>query len=311
MEILSIRLFGGMEIHRGDISLPKIPTKSSEKLFAYLVLSRGRLIHRDVLCGQFWGEQPDCDARKALRTALWRIRSVLEPDESQRGTILRVEGDLVGFADTASAWVDTAAFEECLDGPALNGHGELDPRDVERLERGAALYRGDFLEGYYDEWCLLHRDRLRNMRLAALERLVDHHFAAGRWLKAIDWGRQLLQEDPLREHVHRAVMTSHLAMGDRPSALRQYGACARALRQELDIEPMDETRRLYEVIRGESPKRGPHGRGLTTDGAAAESRDDRGGQTTGLAAEVESALRDLYALAERLEKTRKALWKAG
>jgi DNA-binding SARP family transcriptional activator len=39
-------------------------------------------------------------------------------------------------------------------------------------------------------------------------------------------------------------------MGDRPSAVRQYQECALVLRDQLAIEPMEETRALYERIRG-------------------------------------------------------------
>lgn len=291
METLRVRLFGGLEIRRGEASLPPFPTRRSEVLFAYLVLNRGRLIHRDVLCGQLWGDQSDADARKALRTALWRIRMVIEPRKEDRSCYLRVDGSQLGFEGPDDTWIDTAEFEACM--VARGGAPDMD-----RLGHAAVLYRGDFLEGHYDEWCLQHRERLRMAHLTALEHLVSLHRACGQWLEAIGYGRQLLAADPLREHIHRAVILSHLAMGDRPSALRQYQCCVRTLREELDIAPMEETRRLCEEIRvdGRTPP---------------DARDEGGWMRTerkrGLAAEVDGALRDLYALAERLKKTRAAL----
>lgn len=300
MDQLRIRVFGSLVIHRGDALLPPFPTRRSEGLFGYLVLGRERLVHRDVLCGEFWGDQTEAEARKALRTALWRIRSVLEPVEEERGTLLRVEGDQVGFVGSGRVWVDVWELEECE--RLCEGRGRnLDEPDARRLGQAAQLYRGDFLEGHYDDWCAVHRERLRMTFLTALERLLDHDRARGRWLDAISWGRKLLRYDPLREHVHRALMACHLAMGDRPSALRQYQALVRVLREELDIGPMEETRRLHERIR-------------VTDSATRLDRWDHRpadfpavGGAEGLAAEVDGALEQLYALTARLERTRSAL----
>ena len=298
MADLRIRLFGGIEIHHGGEPLTGFATKRAELLFAYLVLNRGRVLHRDVLCGHLWSDQPDADARKALRTALWRIRAVLEPSAEARGRYVRVDGASVGFTEGPGVWVDAWEFEDCA-GLLGSGGGEGGAACIERLSRAAELYSGDLLDGHYDEWCLRHRDRLQGAYLNVLERLVAHHQAAGRWLEAIGWGRLLLERDPLREHIHRAVMASHFAMGDRPSALRQYEGCVRSLAEELDIEPMEETHRLYEQIRSGSTGAGDP---RTQTGERGEPWGPRG-----VAAEVEGALRMLYELTERLEKTRVAL----
>jgi DNA-binding SARP family transcriptional activator/DNA-binding NarL/FixJ family response regulator len=248
---LGIRLLGNLGVHRGSVPLPAFPTQRSEALFAYLVIHRDRLIHRDVLCGQFWGDRPDAQARKSLRTTLWRIRSVIEARPSDRGSILHVEGDHIGFVASAQPWVDVWALEDCVRMSEEN-RGAFDEATARRLEFIGQLYRGDFMEGHYDDWCFKPREQFRSGFLSALERLVEHHVEKEDWLGAIRCARQILGHDPLREHVHRALMASHRAMGDRPSALRQYQHCARVLRNELAIEPMEETRVLYEQIRGNS-----------------------------------------------------------
>lgn len=300
MSQLRIRIFGGLAVHRGNHRLPPFPTRKSEGLFGYLVMQRSRLVHRDVLCGELWGEHPEAEARKALRTALWRIRCVVEPEPDERGTILRVEGDQVGLAASAPVWVDAWELEECL---LLNGSGThpLDAEVVRRLERAVGLYRGDFLEGHYEEWCFLHQERLRLVFLTELETLLHYYREREEWLAAISWAHQILRHDPLREHVHRALMRCHHAMGDRPSALRQYATCTQVLRDELDIEPMEETRDLYEQIR----------RGDPAPAGGWAGRSSRTGSTSngsgGVLAEVDRALEELQALASRLERTRAAL----
>jgi DNA-binding SARP family transcriptional activator len=297
MRELTVHLFGGVEIYRGETLLSAFPTQKSLSLFAYLLLNRGRLVHRDTICGQFWGEQSDVEARKALRTCLWRIRSVIEPHEAQRGSFLQVEGSQIRFDASARTWVDAWEFEDSV---KLCAGGERgDSEGLEGFERAAGLYRGHFLDGLHDDWCFLHRERLRLAYLTVLERIVAQHRARARWLDVIACGRQILQEDPLREHIHRALMESHLKMGDRPSALRQFDLCARTLREELDIEPMEETRQLCEKIReGRQPAPNP----LGSDEAGRSETE-----VVGLVAEVEGTLSALYALTERLERTRSTL----
>lgn len=243
---LRICLFGDLHVACADRVVTPFPTRNAAWLFSYLVLHRDRPVHRDVLCGTVWGERSDADARKTLRTALWRVRNVMEKASGSRGSFLRVERRYVQFH--GPAWVDVEEFEACLHRPS----SYAPPSDVSvaaRLVRAVSLYRADLLEGVYADWCEADRQRLRLAYLSSLERLMEHHVDRAEWREAIRWGARLLRHDRVREDVHRRMMLCHLANGDRPSALRHYEECRRALREELGIEPMEETRLLYGRIR--------------------------------------------------------------
>jgi LuxR family maltose regulon positive regulatory protein len=110
------------------------------------------------------------------------------------------------------------------------------------------MYRGDFIEGYDYDWCIPERERLRLAYLAALERLMEVHVRRGELHLAIALGEQILQNDPLREHVHRQLMICHCLQGNRPLAVRQYRRCEKVLDKELGIAPMDATHQLFRDI---------------------------------------------------------------
>jgi DNA-binding SARP family transcriptional activator len=246
---LRIHLFGGLQVTRGEQPLPGFPTQKSRGLFAYLALNHGRSQSRSTLVGRFWGDSPESVARKNLRTDIWRIRAVLEPQGVEPGSCLAVCQDEVALSPTMHHWLDIDEFETRLDQAA---HAD-DEHAAVLLRAAVDLYRGDLLEGLYDDWCIFERERLRLRYLEALERLIRHHHARGEWTDAAAYGQRLLAHDALREHVHRAVIRCHLALGDRPAALRQFETCVRLLRQELEVEPSAETLALAAEARGAEP----------------------------------------------------------
>jgi len=300
MSEIRIRLLGGLSMSREGGTLPVITTHQARRLFAYLVLHQRQALHRDVVCGALWGEHPDAEARKALRGALWRVRTALEPSKQDRGSFIRVEGDHVGFPGTGTVWVDVWAFEAGVAGVAPGVDGELSSRDLARLQAAVALYRGDLLDGMYDECFTGYRERLRLAYLLAQEQLLADYQARHLWSAAIAAGQEILRCDPLRERVHERLMICHAARGDRSLALRQYESYDATMREELGVAPLPEIRELYTRLRSDDAAAGTVGRVDGRSGA-----DSWGAPSDRLSsAEIDDALRSLHQLIARLESMR-------
>ncbi len=129
----------------------------------------------------------------------------------------------------------------------------VDPADADRqlideISEAITLYRGDLLETIYDDWCQTRRDSLQASHLGALEFLMECNMTRCYWANALALGQRILSIDPFMEHIQRAVMRCHFSLGNRPAAVKQYANCAKLLRQELDVEPMEETRQVLEAI---------------------------------------------------------------
>jgi DNA-binding SARP family transcriptional activator len=245
METLRIHLFGGLDLFRGPRALPEFATQRARGLFAFLAFHPGRPYAREVLMGHFWGDRPQRTARKCLRTDIWRVRQVVE--KAGGGSCLTVKADEVGFDADSDHWLDVREFEQRL--AQVPESDELTPRMAALLSEAVELYRGDLLEGIYDDWCLFERERLRLRFLGALERLMAWHARHGAWMQASVIAQRLLSHDPLREHVHRDLMRFFAYTGDRPAALRQFATCERLLMRELELEPLEETAAVAEAIR--------------------------------------------------------------
>lgn len=252
-EALRIRVFGVLEVRRGELLLPAFPTEKSRSLFAYLVVNRGRLLSRDRLMGTFWGDRPDAVARKHLRTEIWRVRTVIEPKGLvDPGTYVHSRDHSFSFDPQAPYWLDLEEFERRLAGIEALSSDALAAEEERLLREAVSICRGDLLEGVYDEWCVFEQERTKQSLCRALRHLVQHFEREKRWPEAVEYAGRLLEYAPLRESVHRDVMRYHYHAGDRAAALQQFQTCVRLLGEELDIGPMRETLELRDAIRAEA-----------------------------------------------------------
>lgn len=203
-------------------------------LLAYIVLHRDRALSRAAVAEQFWPDEDDTSARASLRRHLHRALSALPDPAPDRPWVV---GDKVTLRwnPDAALEVDTEAYEHlCADGL----------RDA-----AVELYRGDYLEDFYDHWVLAERERLRELHAANLVAFSEERRRALDYPSAIAFAQALLRLDPLREDAIRRLMTLRFAAGDRSGALADFETFSRQLRDELMADPMPETIALREAIR--------------------------------------------------------------
>ena len=129
---------------------------------------------------------------------------------------------------------------------------ELDDDRARLLEDAVALYRADLLEACYEDWCIYERERLQNMFLAMLDKLMSYCESHNRYENGLQHGARILAFDRAREHTHRRLMRLQYLAGNRTGALRQYERCVAALQEELGVKPAKRTTELYEQIRADS-----------------------------------------------------------
>jgi DNA-binding SARP family transcriptional activator/pimeloyl-ACP methyl ester carboxylesterase len=241
MTQLSLRLLGGLRAQHGSGRPLSIRRKKAQALLAYLALHPGAASSRDSLAGLLWSGTTDEHARHNLRQTLFALRQAIIPDP------FIVEGELVGLREGA-VHVDVAAFERGV------SRGTR-----EALREATTLYRGELLEGFrvdeapFDDWLAADRQRLRELALTALERLLALDLTAGALEQAVATGLRLLALDPLRESAHRTLMDAYVRQGRRTAALRQYQRCVEVLQRELGVAPEAATTRRFREIQSETP----------------------------------------------------------
>ena len=249
MDILQVELFGGVRVTHNNWLTEINITREIQWLMAYLLLQRHRLHSREVLAALFWGERPQEKARGSFNTALWKLKKALEPDGIPPGTYLKIThpGE-IGFNKESPHWLDIEVFEERINGILAYPYKTVEEIHLADLEKVLKLYKGDLLEGFYEDWALQERERLRTMYLKSLIYLLHYYKSHGLCEKAITYGQQILILNPLREEIHRELMKLYLENGQRALAVRQYEICRSTLAKELGIAPMYDTEYLYNQI---------------------------------------------------------------
>lgn len=224
---MQLNLIRDFEVRRDGIPVHVPPC--SQRLVGFLAFQDGP-VRRVQVSGALWQDSDEHHAGASLRSAIWRLQPLELVNSS--GTHLwlnpKIEVDLRTVIGTARS---VLREQLCEDAALAAAWGLIDAGE-------------DLLPGWYDDWVLVERERLRQLRLHALDRIGDRLLESGRWCEALQAGLAATRTEPLRESAHRLLVRVHLAQGNTAEAVRQYRLYADLLRTELDGRPSPAIRDL-------------------------------------------------------------------
>ena len=225
-----LQLLGGFDlvVDGQRVHLPR----AEQRLLACLALS-DRPQPRSSLAGRLWPDTAEPRAIARLRTAMWRLR---QPHR------LLVDGstDAVGLGN--SVVVDVQELTGLV-------HRFLDsPLDVDGARLTELVGAGELLPEWDDDWLVPQRERFRQIRLHALERLGERLTEEGRFGRAVEVSLAVVADDPLRESAQRVLIKVYAAEGNVNEALVQYRAYRDVMRDELGLEPSEQMEALIDEL---------------------------------------------------------------
>ncbi len=241
---LQIRLFGGLELSADGNRLPLPASRRAQALLAYLVLNPGPCRRAKVI-GELFPESSEKRGRKQLSQELWKLNSLLD-NHLPEGQLILQRSEIVELSPSARVWIDTAEFDRAY--RAWQAAKPGSPEEFAALETAAALYSGELLAGFYDEWLLSAQTAARDLALQVFDRLVELLTARGEYVSALGWARRLIDLDPLTEASHRRLIRVELLLGRPTRALKALEQCRELLELELDAPLSAATEALREDI---------------------------------------------------------------
>jgi DNA-binding SARP family transcriptional activator len=244
MGTLNGTLFRILSVEYDGQVLSLLNSQKVRQLLAYMLLDPARAHSRERLAEALWSDKSTAQARKALRQTLWQLQSACEADPP----ILLVQNDYMQLNPDLDIHTDVAVLERAYAQVCGLRGSEISDEDARTLQQAVRLYNGELLEGWYDDWCLAPRERLETYYLTILSKLVAYHEVRQEYEVGLLYARRILEKDVTHEETHRRVMRLLYLAGDRIGAIRQYERCAESLREELDVEPSQQTHRLHTLI---------------------------------------------------------------
>jgi DNA-binding SARP family transcriptional activator len=222
-------LLGGPFVIKNGRRL-EIP-EGSKRLLVFVTLNGAR-ISRRFAAGTLWPCGDDERAAGNLRSALWRLREsgvdvlhankytlYLDPDASV---------DIIQLSRWATRIIDGSAHVSDLLTHNIN---------TEAL---------GLLPGWYDDWVIFERERLRQRLLHAMESLVRRLISRDLFADAVEVAITAVGAEPLRESAQRVLIEAFLAEGNFVEARRAYVAYGEMLAAELDVSPSEELAQMVE-----------------------------------------------------------------
>lgn len=246
---VSVRLLGGFCLQYGNSFVNDEMNRSLKlwNVLSYLIVHRDRLIPQSEFIDVFWPDDHSSNPANALKTLLYRIRTLLDPVFGPELSPILSQRGSYSWNRSVACQLDVDLFESlCRQAETA----ALDPRERISLYRQAlALYQGDFLPKLADEWWVVPISaHYHGLYLSAVKAMADLLDETGEYEEMEQICTKAVQIDPLEEAIHVLLVRGLLRQGKNTAALNQYDQATELLYRNLGVKPSQELRALYTAI---------------------------------------------------------------
>jgi DNA-binding SARP family transcriptional activator len=251
---MDFRILGPLEaLQEGRVVM--LGGSKQRALLALFLLHANETLSTDRLIDELWGEHPPATAAKTVQVHISRLRKALAGgagNGSRDGMVVTHEHGYELQLDLEH--LDAHDFGRLV----VEGSSELAAGRAERaastLERALSLWRGTPLADLaYEPFARRGIAQLGDLRVTALEQLIDAKLALGAHAEVVGRLETLIDENPYRERLHAQLMLALYRSDRQAEALQVYQDARRKLVEELGIEPGQQLRELERAILAQDP----------------------------------------------------------
>ncbi|UUV30974.1 winged helix-turn-helix domain-containing protein [Amycolatopsis roodepoortensis] len=244
---LTVRLLGGSPARHGEGEIALGPAQR-QAVFATLALRAGQFVSRKEIIDAVWGERPPDSATGIVYTYVSALRRALEP----------AGGPLVasraGYSlDLPRQQVDVHVFEAELERARAHRLAGSPERELESLHSALGQWRGSALDGIPGPFAETQRARLNELRMSALERQAEVALHLGAYRELVGELAVLVERHPLREGLHRMLITALFRSGRQAEALAAFDRARETIIEQSGLEPGPELLALRQRVLDDDP----------------------------------------------------------
>src|SRR5215217_493905 len=252
---MDFHILGPLEVLDEGRAIP-LGGSRQRALLALLLLHANETLSMDRLIDELWGERAPPTAAKLVHVQISRLRKALTAgggsDRAGSGTVVTREG---GYELTLErGQLDAHRFEDLVAAGGRELAAGHPDRAAAALEGALSLWRGAPLaDAAYERFAQREIARLDELRVTALEQLVDAQLALGRHADVVGRLQALIGEHPYRERLRAQLMLALYRCDRQADALQAYQDARRKLVEELGIEPGERLHELERAILAQEP----------------------------------------------------------
>lgn len=231
-------IMNGLPVESWDGALPR-------QLFFYFI--DRDLITRDEIFKTFWRSLNIKEATNVFHVTKRKISERLSVNVLAGGNY-ELTNYSTGFYRPANKIVrhyDVAEFESAVDEASMTFD---DDEQAKLYRRAVDLYRAPFLLSINMPWVHDRREKLQRQLLEALIGLARIYNSEEKYEESLGYFMRAIHETPLREDIHREVMSLYQTLGYPGEATRQYQQLETLLQDTLGVQPGRETQELLQQI---------------------------------------------------------------
>ncbi|MBB2912900.1 DNA-binding SARP family transcriptional activator [Streptosporangium becharense] len=241
---MEFRVLGPVEAYGDDGAPVDLGGPRQRAVLARLLAARGVVVSTDMLIDDVYENDPPASALATIQAYVSHLRRAVEPDRAPRAPARLLVGRPPGYALVATD-VDAIRFTKAV------AQAESIPPDeaLTLLDGALRLWRGQPYGEFTDEpWAASETNRLRELRLVAVERRAEALLALGRPQTVITDLEAETAAYPLRERLWCLLALSLYRTGRQGDALAVLRHARRMLADQLGLDPGPELRTMEDDI---------------------------------------------------------------
>ena len=145
----------------------------------------------------------------------------------------------------AKFYCDFTRFKILIQSARQNWEKEKFEEGILNIKEAEKLYKGDFLPGFSEGWCLTARDEMKESYAWMMTALGSYLCSRRQWGEAFQYSQKVIELDPLSEEGYALAMETCLRSGRRDEAVQYFHRCREVLRKELKVKPSEKIEVLY------------------------------------------------------------------
>ena len=249
---ITLNSFGkGDIIVRGEkIEENEWSKKKWKMIFIYLLLNSKQALTKDKIIDMFYPDTPIESVDNIFHQIVSKFRNLIKIDsflnhdnpkskpKKSTANEVKLTSPLIIYEDKILRINNDFTF--CIDANEFEKYYKLaasekdDDKKLLYLKKAVNIYKGDFLEGNYDNWCEELRTKYKSYMVSMSEELIKFLYAQGDYSSSVSYCEKLLKYEKLNLIAYEYTIKSYENLDKHTLAREKYSQLIKSYKIEFD-----------------------------------------------------------------------------